>query len=497
MAPLESVVSSMRGMNGSRRFLILGGLAAVVVVIWAVASWASRPTFVPLYRDLDLEQAASIQDQLTRAKIPVQLGGGGTEVLVPLAELARARVALAKSGTGTGRPGLELFDKPSWGMTDFTQRVTYQRALEGELARTIGGLQGVRRAQVHLVLPTNSPIRRLERPAAASVVLTLDAGRGLSSEAIQGISYIVSNSVEQLSPENIAIMDDAGRVLSVPSSAGPAAGLTTRQMDIQHSVEEHLADKVSDLLATVLGPGRVRTQVSAQLSFDQVDRTIESFDPDGAVLQNEQRSEDPSGQASTPTVFNNTYQNSRRLEKIVSTGGNITRLTVAVLVDERALGGQAASRKDSLAAMVRDVVGLDSTRGDRVTVMAVPFEAVAVAGVDSVPGGDSDRPAPSPVGLLEQWSRPLLALVAILVLLLIAWRALRPGAWTPPAQLPAAMGSPEGGTLAAEGAPQAGSPELAAHAASIQMPPPGRPFLEPLPRPELGVKVIRSWLAES
>src|SRR5690349_1954818 len=164
-------------------------------------------------------------------------------------------------------------------MTDFTQRVTYQRALEGELARTLSGLRGVDRAQVHLVLPAQSNLRRLDRPASASIVVTLKPNAQLSSDAVQGIAYIVSNSVEGLSSDNVAIMDDSGRLLSVPAIAG-GSGMTTRQLEIQRQLEQHLAGKVEDLLATVVGYGRARAEVSAEMSFDQVDRTVESFDPD-------------------------------------------------------------------------------------------------------------------------------------------------------------------------------------------------------------------------
>ncbi|MEO8199705.1 MAG: flagellar basal-body MS-ring/collar protein FliF [Gemmatimonadota bacterium] len=482
-----SLFDSLRGMSGTRRFTLLGIVAVAVVAVAMLGTWASRPTYVTLYRDLELEDASAIQEKLSKTDIKFQLAAGGSEIQVPLADLARARVALAKDGTpGGGRPGLELFDKPSWGMTDFTQRVTYQRALEGELARTIGAIHGVRRAQVHLVLSTNSPIRRLERGASASVVLTTD-GRGLDGDAIQGIAYIVSNSVEQLSPDNVAIMDDAGRVLSVPTSAGQSVGLSNRQMDIQHSVELHLAAKVDDLLATVVGAGRVRTQVAAQLSFDQVDQTIESFDPDGQVIQNEQRSEDGTSGTGDNVVYSNTYQNSRKLEKIVNTGGNVTRLTVAVLVDDSAMSRRGAPQTDSLSALVRNAIGLDSTRGDQVSIMRVPF-GVVVAAPDSLMG-KSDGPIASAIGTAEQISRPLIALIAMIALILIAWRAMRPSTWTPPAGALVAAGE-SNVAMTGAGAMNPDMPGMVRRVAG------GNPA-EALGRPEVGVKVVRSWLAES
>src|SRR5262245_34486085 len=127
----SSFERAVRGMNGSRRFLILGAIAVAVVAVWAVGRWASTPNYVTLFHDLELADAGAVAENLAKSDIPHKLGAGGTEILVPASEVARARVALAKQGLPVdGRPGLELFDKASWGMTDFTQRVTYQRALE-------------------------------------------------------------------------------------------------------------------------------------------------------------------------------------------------------------------------------------------------------------------------------------------------------------------------------------------------------------------------------
>lgn len=489
----SSLLNGVRGMNGSRRFLLLGAAAAAVVLVWAVSHWAGAPTYVTLYRDLELNEAGAIGDQLTKSTIPYKLGPSGSEILVPVADVARARVALAKQGLPmNGRPGLELFDKATWGMTDFTQRVTYQRALEGELGRTIGGLRGVERAQVHLVLPTPSPLKRLERPAGASVVLTLKPNGALTPDAVSGITYIVSNAVEGLSSENVAVMDDAGHVLSVPSESG-AGGLTTRQIEIQRSEEQHLADKVEELLGTVVGTGRARAQVSAQMSFDKVDRTVETFDPNGQVLQSEAKSEPAEGAASdapgAATVVNNSYQNSHKVEQTVGSVGAVTRLTVAVLVDEKALksGAAAANRNLSVASlegMVRDVVGADSARGDRVTVMAVPFENAALA---AVPGaGKPEKAGPDLVVIVERVSRPLVGLAALVVLLLLALQLLKPGA-----SVLAAAAAPQ-----SNGADGGAASRPAGNGAPVALMR-NRLQAESGERPEATAQVLRAWLSES
>jgi flagellar M-ring protein FliF len=415
-------------------------------------------------------------ERLAKTGIPHRLGQGGTEVLVPVAEVARARVALARDGLpSSGRPGLELFDKANWGMTDFTQRVTYQRALEGELARTIGGLRGIARAEVHLALPAAATLRRFERPASASVVLTLKSGTQLTGETVQGITYIVSNSVEGLKSDNVAVMDDAGRVLSVPA-AGSLSGLATRQLDLRQTMEQQMAQKVEDLVATVVGTGRTRAEVAAELSFDQIDRTVERFDPDGQVLQTEQRSE--GGGGGEGAVISNAYQNSRSLEKRVGAIGEIRRLTVAVLVDEQAVAAGGTALLARIDGMVRDAVGADSARGDRVSVLAVPFQAGSIVAVEEGSGPEAARP--DALQLAERWSRPLVALAAIAALALIALRLISglSSAATP------GVGTPPRGETAA--------PALVNGAAR-----PDRLLAEPGQRSEAAVQVLRAWLAET
>lgn len=477
---------ALRGPVGRIVLVALTGL--VVALVWGVSRWASEPVYVSLFKDLEFKDAGEIDEALTRAAVPHRLALGGTEVQVPVSDVARARVALAKDGQVIGgRPGMELFDKPSWGMTDFAQRVTFQRALEGELARTIGGLRGVDRVQVHLALPAPTPFRRDERTASASVVLAVPPGVVLPPETIQGILHIVSSSVENLPAENVAVMDDAGRVLSAPSQGDLAGALSLRQHDVQRSLETNLAAKVTHLLEPVLGPGRIRAEVTAEMSFDKVDRAVETLTPLGAAwedadaLNGDDVADVPAEESTT--------RNGRAIERHEGAVGKLVRISAAVLVDEAALGMAAtdtttrAARLGELDAMVRRALGAQASRGDEVSLVAVPFRPAALP--DSM-AATPPAQGPGLAALIDPFLRPAIGLVALVVLLILAVRVLKlPLPASPAGMTPLAAQAAGGGTAGAGAAPVNGSG--AAHTPGTAAPddPDGR------------IRVVRGWLKTS
>ena len=339
-------------MNGTRRFLGLGIIAGALALLWVGSRWAAGPSYVTLYRDLELSGAGNITDDRTKSGIAYRLEDGGSTVLVGQGDVAQ-RTSAAREGRPPGRRG-----GPAWSCSsksvladaELHQRITYRRALEGELSRTIGTLRGVeprpgppRRYPSRARSGSSSVRRRRQWSSASSRALVL------GPEVVQGIAYIVSNSVEQLPADNVAVMDDSGRLLSVPAHNGgvrrahhPPARICSA------SVERQLSEKAEGMLATVVGAGQSRVQVSALPNFEQVEKTVESYDPDGAVLGTEQRSETtPEGDDGTgpgsQTIISNSYQNSKKVERIIGSVGNINHLSVAVLVNQKVLGTDAQS----------------------------------------------------------------------------------------------------------------------------------------------------------
>ena len=482
-------------MPAQRRIVLLGGVLVVVAAVIGVGMWAAEPAWVVLYGGITLGEASQMTDALDKAGLRNKVGIDGSQVMVSKQDYARARVLLAKSDLPrNGRPGYQLIDQQNALANDFMQRVTFQRALEGELSRSISGTAGVAVADVHLTMPEPSALRRNERPAKAAIQLKMRSGMALAPGAVQGIVAVVSSSVDRLTPENVVVTDESGRLLSAPPEDGTTFGGASRQMDMQQSVERYLAGKAQRMLETVAGLGVPRVQVNAHLNFDQVERSVESFDPDGQVLSAEGRSESqaaPDGSGGQ-TIVNNSYQNSRKFEKILSAGGGVTKLSVSVAIDERALNADSmsttpiADRLTSVEALVRNAIGFDSARGDQIAVRAIPFET---APKDSIVASPAAR---STVDLADRFARPAVGLVAIIALLVVALKTLKTlQSMEPPAGV--------GGRAARGQLPRAEGdssviPPLGPPSETVLLK--NRVVEETSERPQLMAQVVRAWMTE-
>jgi flagellar M-ring protein FliF len=250
---------------------------AVVGVVGTSAYWMSKPDYSLLVADMDAETASSVVGKLKDSKIKYELSDGGRSVSVPAERLDELRLQFGSGGLpSSGRLGFEIFDRPAFGTTEFLEHVNYRRALEGELARTIGTLSEVSSARVHIAMAKDSLFVEQEQPAKASVVLRLKANRPLAPATVKGIAGLVSASVEALRPESVTILDTYGRFLSKPSDESGSGGAV--QFERQQQVERDLATRVIALLEPAVGAGRVRVNVAAVLNADVTEETEERFE---------------------------------------------------------------------------------------------------------------------------------------------------------------------------------------------------------------------------
>jgi flagellar M-ring protein FliF len=481
-------------LGGARRVFILVIGVAAAGLIFAVSQWAGAPTWVPAFTGIPLESVSQMTDKLDQAGVKYKLERGGADIMVAVGDLAKARVALAKGGIPmAGRPGLELFDQPSWGMTDFTQRINYRRALEGELERTIGKMRSVESAQVHLVMHETDGFAAQARPTEASVVLKVKGEA--DPEIVKGIAHLVASSVDGLTSDHVTIVNDAGRMLSEAEEATSLAGLSSRQLAVQQEIEEYLRNKAEKIVGQMVGAANLRVQVSARMSFDRVERTTASVDPDKQAVAAEQKAQivpgaqGGAGQNNTSTA----YENTRSTESFVAAPGALKRLTVAVLVaDQPAADPKAAptprtpAELKQIETMVRSAVGADSTRGDVVSVVSVPFAPIVVA--------PTEKPKTDIINVMQNVQRPLLGilgLVLIIVVALISLKSLKSGGATATAQPTIALQRADGGN---------------SHPSLSSGPP--MPVMMPTntmrdrvsstieQQPEVAARVVRAWLKD-
>ncbi len=412
--------------GGVRRLAILGVGVVALLAIFGLSRWATKPEMVPAFSGVPLESVGKMTDALDAAGVTYALERGGTDIMVATTDLARARVVLASAGLPTqGRPGMELFDQPSWGMTDFAQKINYRRALEGELERTISTMKGIERAQVHLAIKETQAFRRAgDTPAEASVVVKLRNGQRPDADVVRGISQLVASSIDNLEAQRVAVLDDGGRLLSRMLDANDPASLSSAQLEQQRAVEEHLAEKASAMVNQIVGLGNATVSVAADLSFDQVERVSQVVDPEKQALSTEQKAEITPGTdgGAGSTNVASSYDNSRTVETIKAATGAVKRLTVSVLVKDRMdAKGVSTTRPqaelDQIAALVRNAVGFDSTRGDLVKVVSTAFEGVTVVPPEST--------SESVLRTVQQFQRPALGLAGLAIAMVIALMLLK------------------------------------------------------------------------
>jgi flagellar M-ring protein FliF len=412
---LARLKAGAEALSGKQLVSLTLAFLAVVGLTIGSGYWLNTPNYGVLFSDMDSESASSVIAKLKEQKVPYAIDDGGKTIRVPTTRVDELRLELAGQGMpGSGHVGFEIFDKTAFGVTDFLEHVNYRRALEGELARTISTISEVAGARVHIAMPQPSLFSGRDQPTKASVILKLRNKTQLPPTTVAAITGLVSASVESLKPEAVVIIDNFGRPLSRTEDPDDASGAVG--MERQQRIERELSARVINLLEPIVGSGRVRVNVTAKLNSDTNEETEEKWDPtpvvrsQQTVTQTANGAADPSkpeaaaaaSLATVPTGAAHTaettnYEVSKLTRHSLQPRGDVTKLSVAVLLDDdrpaasgdlqppAAAKPRGAEEIQKIHGLVAAAVGLDADRGDQLTVENIAFEEAPVETV-AAPG---------------------------------------------------------------------------------------------------------------
>jgi len=393
-SPLSDVFGIFNKLTPTQRIIIGAVTLSTIILLGIFVNFLNEPNFGILYTNLNNEDAADVIEYLNSQKIIYKIEGNGTTIKIPSDFVYETRLTLASKGVpNSGLVGYEVFDNGTMGMSEFMQKLNYRRALEGELARTIMQQDGIEGARVHIVIPAKSIFKDEEKSPTASVVLKLGNNARLSQSNIASILNLVASSVEGLNQSKITLIDTKGRLLSRNEDENSLLVATSKQYELQKSVENYLTTKAQSLLDNVLGYGNAIIQVNTDLNFDQVERTLEQYDPETQVAISEQtvKSENTGINFSDSTAYtsqNNivNYEISKSIEKVIQGTGNIKKLSVAAVINDipkETVNGnkteivfqpRSEEQLRKLEMIIRNAVGVDNDRGDSFSIVNIPFE---------------------------------------------------------------------------------------------------------------------------
>jgi flagellar M-ring protein FliF len=412
---LKQLTAFLKGLSTRQRTLLGGAAVAVALTLWVFVRLFATPDMQPLYTGLSSSDAQGIAQRLAAENVQYSISPDGSTISVPADKLDQMRLEMSQQGPPqTGRLGFELFDKPNWSGSDFSEHVNYQRALEGELERTIETIDDVQAARVHIVLPHESLFADQDREGKAAVVLKLRGGAQIPDRVVAGISRLVASAVDNLPPENVTVVDaDTGAPLQMHGAQSGSSGSSTLETD--------LAQRLVDTLTPIVGPGKVKASVTVERDPTSGDSTQEVYDPNGSVVLTSQTSQEQGANASpagVPGTASNvprasgaqtaakaiststnsatlsseskTFAVGKTIRHLVEPAGRIKRMSVALLVDDAVDTVEKGGKKEEThrkrtpeeLKQIQDVaaaaVGLDPTRGDVIAVQNFSFQALPV-----------------------------------------------------------------------------------------------------------------------
>jgi len=540
--PLLDQVSQLVQSPARKRNLLIGAVLVVSLVFFgSLIYWNSKPEFQVLFSNLSQEDAGEMVNKLKEKKIPFQLSSNGSSILVSREQVYDVRLTLAAEGLPKGGGvGFEVFDRTNLGATDFVQKLNYQRALQGELSRTIRQIKEVEQARVHVVTPKESLFLDEQKKPSASVLLKTRSGLRLEASQVEGIVHLVASAVEGLDSGNITVVDTSGKILFKRSESTSFGQMTTSQLEYQRNIEEGIKKKVQGMLEEILGFNKAIARVSADIDFQQIDITEEKYDPN-AVIRSEQKNFEKSsmisnakgvassrteGQAGAkageekakappapetrartgePVPLQNSqaerqnevrnYEISKVNKRIKNPVGTLKKISAAVIVDgavkeavdakgkkSREYQARSAEEMQRIEAIVKKAIGYDEGRGDQVEVINMPFSWSIAEEEAKAEGGEGWKEY-----VLIAY-KPLLSLIlAALFILFVARPLIKRRA-----------------PLNAQGVPYLSStgPQPAALPADTQAPPAQLPDLRQQTvqlvqgDPSKAVGIIRGWINE-
>ena len=414
------------------------GVAALAGVVLAMTLWSSKGDFKVLYANLSDKDGGAVIAQLSQMNVPYRMSEGGAAILVPALQVHDLRLKLATAGLPKGSvSGYELMDSARFGQTQFQERLTAQRGLEGELTRSITSMAAVSNARVHLALPIQNGFFREQQKPSASVLLTLHPGRSLDRAQVAGIVHLVSSSVPELDPKGVSVLDQTGALLTAGSDGKPSAGLDAQQLQYVNQVETGYSKRILELLEPIVGRDNLRATVAADIDFSQTEATSEEFKPNqGAQAQisirSQQVSEQPGAAGAQPSGVpgaasnqppvaatapltgasqplqaaqgggagagasgrrdaTTNYEVDKTVRVTRNASGNVKRLNAAVVVNNRSVTDAkgkttqvplSTDEVEKLTALVRESIGFNKERGDSVKVINAPFKVEPLTVVD-------------------------------------------------------------------------------------------------------------------
>ena len=466
------------------------GVVALAGVVFAMTAWSSHGDYKVLYANLSDKDGGAVIAQLSQMNVPYRLSEGGAAILVPAAQVHDLRLKMATAGLPKGAvSGFELMDSARFGQTQFQERLTFQRGLEGELTRSISSLAAVQAARVHLALPNQNGFFREQQKPSASVLLTLHAGRMLDRAQVAGIVHLVSSSVPEMSPKAVSVLDQSGALLTGSNDAAASAGgLDAQQLAYVQQIENGYTKRIVDLVEPIVGHDNLRASVTAEVDFSQTEATSEEFKPNqgenaSVSIRSQQTSEQPGnagnalasgvpGAASNQPPIAATaplsgasqplhaaatgaagasggrreavtnYEVDKTVRVTKSATGNVKRLNAAVVVNNRSVTDAkgkttqvplGADEIEKITALVRESIGFSKERGDSVKVVNAPFKVE--------PAGTVGREAPfwkmpEVIDIVRAAAMPVgLAIVALLVFFGMVRPAVKTALAPRPAQL--------------------------------------------------------------